>query len=248
MHSGLIVKRFGASLANCIIALIGLLTGFFPIFSAQTDQENIDNHFIVLSYHDVQDELKTNAPSYTVKTSDFINQLSWLREHGYHAISLQQIVDAQAGKTSLPEKAVLLTFDDGYKSFYTKVFPILKLFNYPAVLALVGSWMEKDPKDHFTTGDESSSYSYQRQDLMSWDEVREVMASNLVEIASHSFNLHYGILANPQGNLQPAATSYQYLAHTSSYETDTEYLERIRLDLRKNSDLLRQRTGIQTPS
>ncbi len=45
----------------------------------------------------------------------------------------------------LPPKAVLLTFDDGYLSFYTRVYPLLRAFNYPAVLGVVGAWID-DPQ------------------------------------------------------------------------------------------------------
>jgi peptidoglycan/xylan/chitin deacetylase (PgdA/CDA1 family) len=42
----------------------------------------------------------------------------------------------------LPDKAILITFDDGYKSLYTRVFPLLKVYRSPIVSALVGIWME----------------------------------------------------------------------------------------------------------
>ncbi len=226
-----------------ITLLIGALIALHVMQPVQADEEAHGNRFIVLCYHDVQDELPDHAPRYTIKTSDLLMQLLWLREHGYQAVSLQQILDAQLGKNSLPDKAVLLTFDDGYKSFYTKVFPILKLFNDPAVLSLVGSWMEKDTTGRITTGDEHNAQDYQRSNLMSWTDVREVAASPLVEIASHSFDLHHGILANPQGNMQPAATTHFYEPAIGQYESDAHYLERIRLDLMKNSSLIKQHIG-----
>jgi biofilm PGA synthesis lipoprotein PgaB len=54
---------------------------------------------------------------------------------------MDQILAARAGKLPLPEKAVLITFDDGYHSVYANAFPILKLFNAPAVIAVVGDFV-----------------------------------------------------------------------------------------------------------
>jgi biofilm PGA synthesis lipoprotein PgaB len=200
-----------------------------------------DTRFIALSYHDVRDDLKESPDRYTVDTGEFVKQLAWLREHGYQPVSLQQILDARAGRAPLPDNAVLLTFDDGYRSFYTRVFPLLKLFGYPALLALVGRWMEATPEEPIT----ADQVAFPRRNLMSWDEVREVAASGLVEVASHSFDLHRGILANPQGNTQPAATAYRYDPATRRYESDAKYLVRVREDLTQSVALLKERLRLR---
>jgi len=63
---------------------------------------------------------------YTTSTRNLAAHFDWLASHGYHVISLQQLIDARIGHGTLPGKAVLLTFDDGLRSAYTKVFPLLK--------------------------------------------------------------------------------------------------------------------------
>ncbi len=193
--------------------------------------------FISLCYHDVKDEWDDDPM--TVDTNRLINQFAWLREHHYHPVSLQQILDAQKGLKPLPEKAVLLTFDDGYRNFYHRIYPILKQFNYPAIFSLVTSWMETPTDQPVHYGNELKS----RNDFLTWQQVREMMTSGLIEIASHSHDLHHGILANVQGNTQPAAATRQYFPNLQRYETDEEYRHRIRLDLKKSSDILLKRTG-----
>ena len=89
----------------------------------------------------------------------------------------------------LPDKAILLTFDDGYESLYTRVFPLLKAYHYPAVAALVGSWMEDEPDGTVLYGDRKVP----RSNFVSWDEAREMQASGLVEFASHGYDLHRGV-------------------------------------------------------
>ncbi|MEO6353425.1 MAG: poly-beta-1,6-N-acetyl-D-glucosamine N-deacetylase PgaB [Burkholderiaceae bacterium] len=206
--------------------------------------------FRVLCYHDIRDNLresfKTQPESTAIETQEFIRHLNWLQENGYHPVSLQQIVDARAGRAKLPEKAVLLTFDDGYKSVYTKVFPLLKLFNFPAVIAIVGDWIETPAGGQVSFGDNKLP----RDQFANWDEVRVMVASGLVEVASHSHDMHKGIPANPQGNLIAAAISRYYLpqnaadnvagnvADNAAYETDAEYAARIKKDLQRSAELI----------
>ncbi|MGB8857020.1 MAG: polysaccharide deacetylase family protein, partial [Burkholderiales bacterium] len=161
------------------------------------------NEVQVLCYHDVVDDLYARPDSHSVQLTQLVTQFSWMRENGYQPVSLADVVAAREGKKTLPAKAVLLTFDDGYASFYEKVYPLLREFNYPAVLALVGEWMDA-PLDGQVVYD---AKPVPRSMFVTWDQVRKVQSSGLVEIASHSYALHKGIPANPQGNTQPAAVS-----------------------------------------
>ncbi len=71
--------------------------------------------------------------------------MAWLQDNGYSAISVQQVLDAHNGGKPLPDKAVLLSFDDGFSSFYTRVYPLLKAYNWPALWAPVGSGWPRQP-------------------------------------------------------------------------------------------------------
>ena len=64
----------------------------------------------------------------TVSRSKLIERFDWLKNNGYTPVSWKQIKEAEAGKGSLPEKPVLLTFDDGYLSFCQTVFPLLQQY------------------------------------------------------------------------------------------------------------------------
>lgn len=199
-----------------------------------------DQSFRVLCYHDIRDNLResfsASPDSTALATQDLINQFNWLKENGYQPVSLQQIVDARAGKGRLPEKAILLTFDDGYKSVYTKVFPLLKQFRFPAVIAIVGEWIQTPEGDKVQYGDEQVP----REQFVSWDNVREMVSSGLVEVASHSHGLHKGIQGNPQGNLIPATIAHAWSAEKQSYETGAQYAARIRTDLKRSAELIRR--------
>ena len=98
--------------------------------------------FKVLSFHDIVQKMTITSEPDDVSADNLINYFSWLKANGYTVISIQDVMNAKNGGKPLPDKAIVLTFDDGYKSFYTYVLPLLKAFNYPATLAIVGSWLE----------------------------------------------------------------------------------------------------------
>src|SRR5262249_12982365 len=80
-------------------------------------------------------------------------------------------------------------------------------FNYPAVFSVVGSFLEAPPRAQVRYGAELVA----REDFVSWAQLREMQASGLVEVGSHSYGLHTTIYANPQGGETPAATGRAFI-------------------------------------
>lgn len=199
--------------------------------------------FSVLCYHDVRDNLRDTLESWpertVLDTYDLIQQFEWLRENGYNMVSLDAILTARNGGKKLPPNALLLTFDDGYRSMYTRVFPLLKLFNYPAIVSLVGKFMEDTNDGQVLCGDDRVP----REQFVTWPQVQEMVASGLVEVASHSYNLHTGVTSNPQGSTPPSAITHIYYEQEQRYESDAEYYARIQADLVRNSTLIEREIG-----
>lgn len=200
--------------------------------------------FQSLCYHDVRDDVYKNldADSGAMSTDRLIGHFSWFKEHGFTPVSVQDIIDDREGKKPLPDKALLLTFDDGYTSFYTRVYPLLKLFNYPAVLALQTGWLSTPAGGTIQYG---SKETRKREFFLDWGQIREMQASGLVEMASHSHDLHKGVIGNPQGNSQAAAITRIYDAKTQHYETDDQYYQRIKTDLDTSADTIEKHTGVR---
>ncbi|MFC4208708.1 poly-beta-1,6-N-acetyl-D-glucosamine N-deacetylase PgaB [Vreelandella malpeensis] len=187
------------------------------------------NDFVVISYHDVVDAQVTpdrTLYSQTITRTRLVEHFNLIEAEGYQPVSFQQILDAREGRAPLPDKAVLLTFDDGYQSFYDIVFPLLKLYDFPAVQAVVGSWLDVPAGGQVPYG----ATTLPREQFLSWAQVRELDDSPLVEIASHSFDLHHGVLGNPQGNEQGAAVTSIW-SRQGGYESEAGYLARIRADM-----------------
>jgi len=238
------------------IALAGML--LLAGLTAWGQSSNV----VVLCYHDVRDDVggapipafgsaepsleisaggsrQLDPDQYATSTRNLASHFDWLRAHGYHVISLQQLIDARTKGEPLPDKPVLLTFDDGLQSAYTKVFPLLKAYRYHAVMAVVGAWTDLPAGGTVDYG----FRQFTRADFATWPELREMQNSGLVEIASHTWDQHHGILANPQGNVIPAVLVHAYNAKTGRYETDQEYAARIRADLTHSAEEIRAQLG-----
>ena len=196
----------------------------------------------VIGYHEITNRKNALIPEYAVSTTHFKQHIAWLKNNGFHFISMDQLIQANQGQSQLPEKPVLLTVDDGYASFYQNAYPIIKANNIPVVLAVVGSWLE--PKEGQNI--DFSGKQIQRNEMLSWSELKEMQDSGLVEIANHSYNLHRGILGNPQGNLESAAVTRLYNPQTARYEDDQHYQQRIFDDLKRNNQLLTAH-GLKAP-
>jgi len=110
------------------------------------------------------------ADSMTVTTTVFESQLKYLRDNSYTVIPLRQLVDYYLGKRlAPPSQSLVITVDDGHKSVYTDLFPFLKKYRIPVTLFLYPSAIS------------NASYA------MTWNEVREMKETGLVDLQSHTF-------------------------------------------------------------
>ena len=199
------------------------------------------DYYSVLGYHSVVDDTapkeEKNFFPQTLSASMLVNHFNWLRQNGYNIISWQQVIDAENGKGTLPEKAVLLSFDDGYRTMYNVIYPILKAYNYPAVFAPVVGWIDTptDGKIHY------ANKMLPRNLFVTWQEIREMEQSGLVEIASHTYDSHHGVLANPGHSQIPAIISPTYI--DNKYETKAEYRQRLTQDFTQSAQSIYRNLG-----
>ena len=214
-----------------LASLLGLLLGATPAGAAPLPP------LFALCYHDVADSVP-NQKFVGVSTSKFVEQLSWLQQQGYTAVSVDDILAARDGRKPLPDKAYLLTFDDGYESFYTRVFPILKAFKLPAVIGIVGAWMSGKPGENIDYAGEGEA----PERFLTWAQLRETVASGLVEVAAHTMDMHRGAVGNPQGNSEPAEVTRRY-DPARGYESESAYRARITDDTEAIVATIEHETG-----
>ena len=241
------MKKFSKNLLNASLALCmcGALILSTQISAANETVERAaielkENQFVTLTFHDVRDDVEnqTDRDMYAISTKNLAQYLAWIKKEGWKPIRLEDVWAARQKQQILPERAVLLTFDDGALSSYSKVYPLLKQYNIPAVFAIPTSWIN---------GNTQAGYeAYGQGNLMNWNQMREMQKSGLVEFVSHSNDLHKGIQANPQKNMEPAAIVREYFPQLNRYETDAEYKTRVVEDLKKSKQVLDHELGIDT--
>ena len=105
----------------------------------------------ILMYHYVSSP-PADADKYrldlSVKPSELINQLTYLRDNGYTIVSLYDVARARAGVAQLPEKPIVLTFDDGHLDNYTNAFPVLKSFGVTATFFIITDLADIEHPDY----------------------------------------------------------------------------------------------------
>lgn len=240
------MKKYTLHVAAVVFALLAILTSAQAVDFLPPQQRpllNMDkpwpkNHFLALCYHDVQDD-SADERYLAVRTSALNDQMAWLHDNGYTAISVPQILDAHNGGKPLPDKAVLLSFDDGFSSFHTRVYPLLKAYNWPALWAPVGQWLATPTDKPVDFGGLLSD----RKLFSDWEVVREIKNSPLVEIGSHTWNSHFGAQANPEGSQKPVMANRLYDPIKAAYESDEEFHQRLETDVRKITEKIKEASG-----
>lgn len=231
------LNRFSKPIVACLTLLAASMSAVTHAGMHTPDR----NLLTIIGYHEITDHERALIPQYAIKSTQFAEQIQSLKKDGFHFISVDQLIKANQGSYKLPKKPLLLTVDDGYQSFYKYAYPIVKEQRVPVVLSVVGSWIETQGQQ-VSFGDQKIP----RNDILTWAELKEMQDSGYVEIGNHSYDLHRGILSNPQGNSEPAATTRLYSPESKSYESDQAYATRIYTDLKKNNEVL-QKHGIRSP-
>lgn len=145
-------------LLRFFIAILILL--LFAVFAFYSKPSGIP----VLNYHQIND---VDENMLTVSTTEFETQMTWLEENGYKTITISELLNALEGKESLPERPVLITFDDGYIDNYQCAFPILKKHNMKACIFLISEYVSLYPN------------------YLTWEQLSEMQLSG-IEFGSHT--------------------------------------------------------------
>ena len=145
------------------LALAGLL---LPSRSEGATASGGNAGISILAYHRFG---PTVADSMTVTTAVFERQLGWLTEHGYRIVPLRALVDGLRGNgPSLPQHAIVITVDDGHRTVYSELFPLVRKYRLPVTLFIYPSAIS------------NASYA------LTWEQIAEMAATGLVDIQSHT--------------------------------------------------------------
>lgn len=131
----------------------------------------------ILLYHRIEDTSVSTATAPAV----FRQQLASLKEQGWSSLSAQQFASVMRTGRGLPAKSFLITFDDGYETVRTAALDILRELDFKAISFLSTALLRESADDHriSATGDSLDAY-------LTWDQVRELQSSGVVDCQSHS--------------------------------------------------------------
>lgn len=155
-------------------------------------------HVPILMYHSISNRAQPRFKKFTVSVEHFSEQMSYLRQHNYNTITVTQFVRAIARRgQGIPDRPVILTFDDGFADFYTRALPILKRYNFTATLyiatAFVGAtslWLEREGEA--------------TRPMLTWAQLVNICA-NGIECGAHSHS-------HPHLDTLPLSVAYDEIA------------------------------------
>ncbi len=135
---------------------------------------------LILMYHGVLHD-PTRTGKYVLSPEALESDLQYLLAHGYETVLMRDLIAFVRGAGDLPEKPVVLTFDDGYYNNLTYVLPLLERYDCRAVLSVVGSYAER----YSSEPDPNPNYAY-----LSWEELNALRLSDRFELQNHSYGMH----------------------------------------------------------
>ena len=151
-----------------------LVLAFFPV-NAQAQQ---GVPVPVIMYHSITG--KASNP-WIIPPEALEADLKYLSENGYTAVFVSQLIDFVYNGTPLPQKPVVLTFDDGMYNNLTLALPLIEKYNMKMMISVIGK-----PAQLFSdTEDLSERYGH-----LSWEQLRQMLSSSRVELANHTWALH----------------------------------------------------------
>jgi peptidoglycan/xylan/chitin deacetylase (PgdA/CDA1 family) len=157
----------------------------------------VENGIPVLLYHHVSDD-SSDMPELTISATEFERQMRLLQDTGFQTISLAEFLSYMKGEqVHLPEKPVVITFDDGYADNYTSALPILEKFRFKAALFMVGINFDRDKR-------------------LSRQQIRE-MAANGFSIEGHSMT-HPDLTTLSDSNLRQEVSESKKLVEQVTHK------------------------------
>lgn len=135
----------------------------------------------VLMYHHLL-KAEHRTGTYVITPARFEADLQYLQKKGYTTVTLTQLLDFINHGTPLPEKPILLTFDDGYESVYAYAYPLLQKYGMHAVVSIIGIYTDAFSEEGV---ERHLNYSH-----LSWDQLAEMVESGHFEVGNHSYDMH----------------------------------------------------------
>ena len=200
-----------------------LFTALFTVNAATIEQrtEEPGVKIPIVMYHSVLKD-KAYHGKYVVSPDELESDILYLKEHGYTTILPQDLIAYTEGE-ALPEKPILLTFDDGYYNNYLYAFELAKEHRCKFLISPIGYF-----SDFYTESGEHNGYYTH----CTWTHLKEMTDSGLVKVGNHSYNLH--------------KSSGKYVGvRKAAGETEEQYRARLTKDLEQAQTAIKDGIGAE---
>lgn len=167
----------------------------------------------IIMYHQVTTR-PSRAGRYVITAEQLEKDFEWIVSHGYTAMSAAELLDHVHSGTPLPEKPIMITFDDGFKNFATLVVPLLEKYKINAIVSIIGSCTDFSSENE----DRNASYPY-----LSWQQVAALAENEFVEIQNHSNDMHKTTKGRNGANRKRGESEQDYRAALTE---DTEEMQK----------------------
>lgn len=177
------------TLGCCIVIVIALCfsviySGFIPVEETETVSTSENEGAVklpIIMYHSLSKDSKQQG-KYVIDPQKLEDDLNIIKEKGYTTITVKDLIDYTENNKELPEKPIMLTFDDGYYNNYLYAYPLLKEYKCKAVISPIAYYSEQ-----YSNTSEALSPSYSH---CTWHQLKEMKDSGYIELQNHSYNLH----------------------------------------------------------
>lgn len=210
------VKNAVAIILCSIITFFAVYSPAMEVISAATKPSV---RLPIIMYHHVLND-KSKLGKYIVSPKEIEKDIIYLKEQGYTTIVMEDLINYVKNDIALPEKPIMLTFDDGYYSNYTYVVPLLEKYDVKAVISVTGGYVQKSTEE----GNLNPAYSY-----LTWDLINELVNSPYIEIQNHSYAMHE--ICERRGCLIMKGESYE------------KYTKEMTNDIGKLQNIIEEKTG-----
>ncbi len=219
MYKCLKVKNAGKIFS--VFFLIFIISYLFTTVNGAEDSKKHEGILLpVIMYHAVYTDISV-YPDYIITPDTLESDMKYLKDNGYTAILTEDLINYIDNNVPLPEKPIMITFDDGYYNNLYYALPILQKYDMKAVISVVGIF--SDTLAHNDPG--IPSYSY-----LTWDNINTLIESGIIEIGNHTYQFHS--CKNRKGCTRLAG------------ESEEDYQRILMSDLEKLQDLLRINCGM----
>ena len=178
-----LLKRGGKAAAGGVVLGLALLLSVLGFHGGLLPANAVPEEgceLPIIMYHGLLKE-EARQGKYVLSPARFESDLKYLKENGYHTVVVQDLIDYVEKGVPLPEKPVMLTFDDGYYNNYYYAFPLLEEYDAKIVISPICRYTD----EYSQAEDAHPNYSH-----ITWDNINEMIDSGRVEIQNHSYNMH----------------------------------------------------------